>query len=180
MVADATPAGADSRPGPDMVWIPGGTFVMGSDDHYPEEAPAHPVTVGGFWIDRHTVTNAEFARFVHKTGYVTVAERPPDPADYPGAKPDLLIPASTVFRQPPQTHSETSHACCTVDSPRGGDRERSYDPQLPHVRIPRKVMKGGSHLCAQNYCRRYRPAARMPQPIDTSTSHLGFRCIVRP
>jgi arylsulfatase A-like enzyme len=66
------------------------------------------------------------------------------------------------------------------DSPRGGDRERSYDPQLPHVRIPRKVMKGGSHLCSQNYCRRYRPAARMPQPIDTSTSHLGFRCIVRP
>jgi formylglycine-generating enzyme len=300
-----------------MVWIPGGTFVMGSDQHYPEEAPAHPVSVGGFWMDRHTVTNQQFARFVAKTGYVTVAEQTPDPADYPGAKPELLVPASTVFRQPPhrvdlrnhynwwtyvpgadwrhpqgpgssirrkpdhpvvhvafqdvqayarwvgkqlpteaewecaarggldtaefawgeeltpggrwmantwqgefpiqntkedgyegtapvgsfppngyglldmignvwewttdwyQTHSETSHACCTVDSPRGGDRERSYDPQLPHVRIPRKVMKGGSHLCAQNYCRRYRPAARMPQPIDTSTSHLGFRCIIR-
>ena len=48
------------------------------------------------------------------------------------------------------------------------------------ARIPRKVMKGGSHLCAPNYCRRYRPAARMPQPVDTSTSHLGFRCIIRP
>jgi formylglycine-generating enzyme required for sulfatase activity len=66
-------------------------------------------------------------------------------------------------------------------TPQGGDRERSYDPQELElgIRIPRKVMKGGSHLCAQNYCRRYRPAARMPQAIDTSTSHLGFRCIVR-
>ena len=77
-----------------MLWIPGGTFRMGSDEHYPEEAPARPVTVDGFWMDRHTVTNREFA------------------------------------------------------------------------------------LCAPNYCRRYRPAARMPQPIDTATSHLGFRCIV--
>jgi formylglycine-generating enzyme required for sulfatase activity len=58
--------------------------------------------------------------------------------------------------------------------------EASYDPSLPGVEIPRKVMKGGSHLCAPNYCRRYRPAARMAQPVDTSTSHLGFRCIVRP
>jgi formylglycine-generating enzyme len=79
-----------------------------------------------------------------------------------------------------QSHAETSHACCTIDSPRGGDRERSYDPQLPDARIPRKAMKGGSHLCAPNYCRRYRPAARMPQAIDTGTSHLGFRCIIRP
>ena len=74
---------------------------MGSDDHYPEEAPAHKVTVEGFWIDRHTVTNAEFARFVARTGHVTVAERAPDPADYPGARPELLVAASTVFRQPP-------------------------------------------------------------------------------
>ena len=58
----------------------------------------------------------------------------------------------------------------------GGDRERSRDPNDPAA-IARKVMKGGSHLCAPNYCRRYRPAARMPQPIDTATSHLGFRCI---
>ena len=56
----------------------------------------------------------------------------------------------------------------------------SYDPRQPHIRIPRKVIKGGSHLCAPNYCRRYRPAARFPEPIDTSTCHLGFRCIVRP
>ena len=56
----------------------------------------------------------------------------------------------------------------------------SYEPRQPAIRIPRKVIKGGSHLCAPNYCRRYRPAARFPEPIDTSTCHLGFRCIVRP
>ena len=316
-VAEVPAARPGDPPAPGMVWIHGGTFLMGSDHHYPEEAPAHRVTVDGLWIDRHTVTNAEFARFVHKTGYLTVAEQAPDPADYPGAKPDMLVPASTVFVAPPhrvdldnhynwwtyvpgadwrhpqgpgsssrkrpdhpvvqvawddvqayaawagkglpteaewelaarggldgaefawgdelnprgrwmantwqgefpienlkkdgyagtapvgsfppngyglldmignvwewttdwyQAHAETSHACCTVDSPRGGNREQSYDPQLPGVRIPRKVMKGGSHLCAPNYCRRYRPAARMPQAVDTSTSHLGFRCIIR-
>jgi formylglycine-generating enzyme required for sulfatase activity len=91
----------DSQTGPGMVWIPGGTFLMGSDHHYPEEAPAHEVVVDGFWIDRHPVTNADFARFVRKTGHVTVAERPADPADYPGARSELLVPASTVFRVPP-------------------------------------------------------------------------------
>jgi formylglycine-generating enzyme len=316
MVADLQAAPAKSRPGSDMVWIPGGIFLMGSDDHYPEEAPAHRVSVGGFWIDRHTVTNAEFARFVRKTGYLTVAEQAPDPADYPGAKPELLVPASTVFRQPPhrvdlgnhynwwtyvpgadwrhpqgpgssikkrpdhpvvhvawddvqaysawvgkllpteaewelacrggldraefawgeefnpggrwmantwqgefptknteqdgyegtapvgsyppngyglvdmignvwewtadwyQAHGELVHACCTVANPRGGARHSSVDLNDP-VGVPRKVMKGGSHLCAPNYCRRYRPAARMPQAVDTATSHLGFRCILR-
>src|SRR5580765_7314456 len=89
-------------PFPGMVWIPGGTFLMGSDHHYPEEAPAHSVAVDGFWMDQHTVTNKEFARFVQTTRYVTVAERRPDPADYPGAKEELLVPASTVFVQPPQ------------------------------------------------------------------------------
>ncbi len=97
----------------EMVWIPGGPFVMGSDRHYPEEAPVHKATVNGFWMDPHTVTNAEFA------------------------------------------------------------------PRDALARIPRRVMKGGSYLCAPNYCRRYRPAARMAQAIDTSTCHLGFRCIRR-
>jgi sulfatase modifying factor 1 len=312
----AQPTRPDGRPGPEMVWVPGGTFLMGSDHHYPEEAPAHQATVDGFWIDRHTVTNAEFARFVRKTGHLTVAERAPDPADYPGAQPELLVPASTVFRNPGrpvdlgnhynwwiyvpgadwrhpqgpgssirnkpdhpvvhvawadvaayaawagkelpteaewelacrggldgatyawgdelnpegrwmantwqgefptenleldgyagtapvgrypangyglddmignvwewtadwyQAHRELVHACCTATNPRGGERERSTDPGDPAA-IGRKVMKGGSHLCAPNYCRRYRPAARMAQPVDTSTSHLGFRCIVR-
>src|SRR5213078_2501224 len=99
-VARADTTAASTAPTRDMPWIPGGTFLMGSDHHYPEEAPAHTVTVDGFWIDRHTVTNAEFARFVRKTGHVTVAERAPDPADYPGARPESLVPASMVFRAP--------------------------------------------------------------------------------
>ena len=283
----------------DMVWIPGGTFRMGSDAHYPEEAPARKVTVEGFRIDRYAVTNREFARFVREAGHVTVAERVPDPARYPGARPELLVPASAVFvaphrrvdltdpyqwwtyipgadwrhpegpwssverradhpvvhvawedvlayaawagaalpteaewefaarggldgatyawgdeytpggrylantwqgefpientgadgyagtapagRYPPNGYglydmignvwewtcdwyADADHACCTVSDP---------------ARVPRKVMKGGSYLCAPNYCRRYRPAARMPQAVDTSTSHLGFRCVVR-
>jgi len=317
MVPDATRDAAGSPPAPDMVWIPGGTFLMGSDDHYPEEAPAHRVTVDGFWIERHAVTNRQFARFVAKTGHLTVAEQIPDAADYPGARPELLVPASSVFVAPPhrvdladhynwwtyvpgadwrhpqgpgssikkkpdhpvvhvawadveayarwagkqlpteaewefaarggldgasyawgneftpggrwmantwqgefpiqntkqddhdgtapvgsyppngyglydmignvwewttdwyQAHGDLTHACCTVVNPRGGDREQSYDPQPSQIRIPRRVMKGGSHLCAPNYCRRYRPAARMPQAVDTATSHLGFRCIIR-
>jgi sulfatase modifying factor 1 len=313
-----------NRAGPDtwqsaggMVWIPGGGFKMGSDTHYPEEAPARRVSVGGFWIDRQPVTNDQFARFIRKTGYRTVAELTPDPANYPGAQLDLLVPASSVFVPPgrpvaltdpyawwtwvpgadwrhPQgptsstkkkpdhpvvhvawddvaayaawigkevpteaeweyaarggldgadyawgdtlnpdgqwmantwqgdfpnqntaedgytgtapvgrypangyglvdmignvwewtadwygAHEAGSHACCAVANPLGGRRETSYDPG-DRIRVPRRVMKGGSHLCAPNYCRRYRPAARMPQAIDTSTSHLGFRLVSRP
>src|SRR5689334_8223139 len=85
---------------PDMVSIPGGTFQMGSNHHYPEEAPAHEVTVGGFWMDRAPVTNADFSRFVAATGHVTFAERPANPDDYPGAIPELLAPSSIVFDKP--------------------------------------------------------------------------------
>ena len=69
--------------------------------------------------------------------------------------------------------------CCLAENPRGSAEEGSYDTCQPNIRIPRKVLKGGSHLCAPNYCRRYRPAARHAEPIDTSTSHVGFRCIIR-
>ena len=82
-----------------MVRIPGGVFIMGSDVHYPEEAPAHKVNVNGFWMDAHAVTNAEFKRFVDATHYVTLAEKPANAADYPGAKPELLSPHSVVFRK---------------------------------------------------------------------------------
>jgi formylglycine-generating enzyme len=75
---------------------------------------------------------------------------------------------------------EEPKACCIPRNPRGGDELASIDQRQPEIRIPRKVIKGGSHLCAPNYCRRYRPAARFPEPIDTSTCHLGFRCVVRP
>jgi formylglycine-generating enzyme len=78
-----------------------------------------------------------------------------------------------------QEHKEIPQSCCANFNPKGGEQEKSYDPNMADIKIPRKVMKGGSHLCAPNYCRRYRPAARMAQPIDTSTCHLGFRCIVR-
>jgi formylglycine-generating enzyme required for sulfatase activity len=300
-----------------MSRIPGGTFLMGSNDHYPEEAPAHRVNVNGFWIDRYAVTNADFQRFVEATGHVTLAERPANPDDYPGAKPELLVPSSVMFAKSPhrvdlrdhynwwvytagadwrhprgpqssleglwnhpvvhvayedaqayatwagkelpteaewefaarggldgaefawgaeftpdgrhlantwqgefpwqnllddgfewtapvgtfaangyglhevagnvwewttdwyQDHGKIKKACCTLDNPRGGDAASSTDPRMPGIRIPRKVMKGGSYLCAPNYCRRYRPAARMAQAIDTSTCHLGFRCVVR-
>jgi formylglycine-generating enzyme required for sulfatase activity len=303
----------------DMVWIPGGTFRMGSDKHYPEERPAHRVAVDGFWMDRVPVTNERFARFVDATGYKTFAEIPPDPHQYPGALPHMLYPGSMVFVQPsgpidrthitnwwqyvrgadwrhpsgpdssnagleqhpvvhvafsdaeafarwegkelpaeaewefaarggleaaafawgdefvpgnrhmantwqgefpwqhqardgyertspvgafpsngyglydvignvwewttdwyqPKHPHEEPKACCIPRNPRGPRAEDSYDPGQPGIRIPRKVLKGGSHLCAPNYCRRYRPAARFPQPVDTSTSHIGFRCISR-
>src|SRR5262252_5673509 len=83
-----------------MIWIEGGTFTMGSDHFYREEAPPHRVTVDGFWIDPTPITNAEFAHFVDDTHHVTLAERPANPKDYPGAKPELLEPASVVFVQP--------------------------------------------------------------------------------
>jgi sulfatase modifying factor 1 len=301
----------------DMVWIPGGTFRMGSDHHYPEEAPAHEVTVDGLWMDRYTVTNREFRRFVETTGHVTFAERPPRAEDYPGAKPEMLFAGSMVFVKPPQPvdlrnhhnwwdwtpgadwrhprgpksslgglarhpvvhvtyedadayarwagkalpteaewefaarggldgaefcwgheftargkamcnswqgdfphenlltdgyewtapvgsfppngyglhdmagnvwewtadwyqpHGELVRSCCGSMNPIGGQAEQSYHAGTRDLRIPRRVMKGGSYLCAPNYCRRYRPAARMAQPIDTSMCHLGFRCVVR-
>ena len=123
-----------------MVWVPGGTFLMGDERFYPEERPVHQVAVDGFWMDEHPVTNAEFRRFVKATGYVTVAERPLD----------------------------------LVDS-----AEHSYALGQPGEHIPRKVIKGDSHLCAPNYCLRYRPAARQGEAVDTSTGHIGFRCVVR-
>ena len=298
-----------------MIWIPGGSFLMGSNDHYPEEAPAHLASVEGFWMDKYAVTNEQFAQFVGATGYVTSAERVPNAKDYPGAKPEMLQPASVVFHKTPgrvdlrnhynwwtyvpganwrrpegprssiegkeqhpvvhvaledaeayakwagkelpteaqwefaarggldgaiyawgnefapdgkqmantwqgefpwqnlltdgyettapvsqfppngyglydmignvwewttdwytARHAATKPCCANMST--GAKREQSYDPSLSEIRIPRKVIKGGSFLCAPNYCKRYRPAARMAQPIDTSTCHVGIRLIV--
>jgi formylglycine-generating enzyme required for sulfatase activity len=302
-----------------MVWIPGGTFRMGSDHHYPEERPAHRVAVDGFRIDPTPVTNRQFRAFVRATGHVTFAEISPDPKSYPGALPHMLYAGSLVFTPPdrpvdlrmwgewwallkgadwrhpygpksningldnhPVVHvtyadaqayaqwagkdlpteaewefaarggldgaeyawgdeltprgkhmantwqgafprenlcadgfartspvtafpangyglhdmignvwewtsdwyttrheADAAKACCIPRNPRGGREEESYDPCQPQIVIPRKVLKGGSHLCAPNYCRRYRPAARHAEPVDTSTSHVGFRCVRR-
>ena len=313
--------GQDHRPGvtvTDMVVLPGGEFLMGSDRHYPEEKTAHRVEVDGFWIDARPVTNRHFARFVEATGYVTFTEIAPDPKDYPGILPEMLKPGSMVFSPPghpvdlanyanwwafvigadwrhpygpessldgledhpavhisyqdaeayaawagkslpaeseweyaarggfddkefawgdalvpegrhmantwqgqfpwqnlaedgfvrtspvgtypangfglydmignvwewttdwySEQHAPAQKSCCVPSNPRGVSEQQSYDPRQPQFRIPRKVVKGGSHLCAPNYCRRYRPAARHAQPIDTAMSHVGFRCIVR-
>ena len=85
-----------------MLYVPGGTFRMGSDRHYPEEAPVHRVTVGEFWMDRTPVTNRQFRKFVNATGYVTFAEIAPDAKDYPGALPHMLRAGSLVFTPPKQ------------------------------------------------------------------------------
>jgi formylglycine-generating enzyme required for sulfatase activity len=186
----------------DMVWISGGTFRMGSDRHYAEEAPIHRATVDGFWIDRTPVTNRQFRNFGNATGHVTYAEIAPDPKDphenlrhdgYERTSPVTAFPANgydiydmignvwewTSDWYSPKHEADAPKACCIPVNPRGGREDASYDGCLPAVRIPRKVLKGGSHLCAPNYCRRYRPAARHPEPVDTSTSHVGFRCIIR-
>ncbi|WP_232496330.1 formylglycine-generating enzyme family protein [Novosphingobium kaempferiae] len=307
-----------------MIWIPGGTFAMGSDKFYPEEAPVRRVSVDGFWIDATPVTNHQYAQFVAATGYRTVAEVAPDPAQYPGMTPEMAQPGSLVFHKtvvpvdtgnpanwwrfdfgadwrhplgpesdadslglwdhpvvqiayadaqayaewagkdlpteaefefaarggldgadyawgdelapdgamlanywqglfpfanqlldgwertspvgsfpangyglfdmigntwewtsdwwsdrPDVLRKKDPQSCCTVSNPRGGKLKNSFDPSQPGVRIGRKVLKGGSHLCAANYCQRYRPAARHPEMIDTATSHIGFRCVRR-
>jgi formylglycine-generating enzyme required for sulfatase activity len=79
----------------------------------------------------------------------------------------------------PKHEEDAPKACCIPENPRGGREDASYDSCQPAIRIPRRVLKGGSHLCAPNYCRRYRPAARHPEAVDTSTSHVSFRCVVR-
>ena len=94
------PAVDPEPPFPNMVWVPGTTYLMGSDHHYPEERPAHRVSVDGFWMDREPVTNERFARFVAETGHVTLAEIVPDPSQYPGALPHMIYAGSLLFVQP--------------------------------------------------------------------------------
>jgi len=112
----------------DMVWIPGGTFRMGSNDHYPEEAPVHRVTVDGFWIGRTPVTNRQFKAFIKATGHVTTAQIRPDPKDYPGALPDMLYAGSLVFEPLPRvadTSARTSRRTPTTTGSWGAERVRS-------------------------------------------------------
>ena len=104
-----TPAVVTGTDRPGMRWIPGGTFLMGSDTHYSEEAPAHSVSVDAFWMDEHSVTNREFDAFVKATNYVTLAERPVNAADYPGARPEMLVPSSVVF-VPPERRVDMGNA----------------------------------------------------------------------
>lgn len=94
---NTTPAPGPAPAG--MVWIPGGVFWMGCENcGMPDALPAHLVSLDGFWMDRAPVTNAEFQRFVAATRYVTVAERPLNPRDFPGVPNDKLVPGSAVFQ----------------------------------------------------------------------------------
>jgi sulfatase modifying factor 1 len=103
-IFDAMDNQAAPAPGPapeGMVWIPGGTFWMGCDAcDMPDAAPVHQVTVDGFWMDKTAITNAQFEKFVKATDYKTVAERNPDPKDFPGAPADKLVPGCAVFTPP--------------------------------------------------------------------------------
>jgi formylglycine-generating enzyme required for sulfatase activity len=265
-----------------MVSLPGGTFLMGSDDGYPEERPVREVTVAPFRIDRTEVTNRQFAAFVAASGYVTLAERTPDAKDYPDADPSMLVPGSAVFTAPGSNEraSELSWwryvpgANWNRPEGPGSTIDDRLDHPVVHVafedaeayaawtgkRLPTeaeweyaargglvgkpytwgdeftpggrhmantwqgafpsqntrddgfagtalvghyppnafglhdmagnvwewtvteaggnaRITKGGSFLCAPNYCQRYRPAALSPVTADTSTSHIGFRCV---
>ena len=101
---------ADHRSPPSgMVWIPGGTFLMGSNAFYREERPVRPETTDGFWIDQHPVTNAQFGRFVEATRYVTFSERVPTRDMYPDAAEEFLVPGSLVFVKPPRPVSLRDH-----------------------------------------------------------------------
>ena len=129
----------------DMIRIPGGTFRMGSDKHYPEEAPVHRVTVDGFWMDRTPVTNREFRKFVEATGYVTFAEIAPDPKDYPGALPHMLKAGSLVF-SPPNHPVDLGNFANWWSFKFGANWRRPYgkgssirgldDHPVVHIRIP--------------------------------------------
>src|SRR5690606_37545117 len=97
--------GDDTAP---MVYIEGGTFVMGSKN-FPDALPLHEVEVSSFYMDEHEVTNAQFEAFVKATGYITVAEKELDPREFPGADPALLVPGSAVFSAPDNVHGLHNH-----------------------------------------------------------------------
>jgi formylglycine-generating enzyme len=92
-----------------MVWVPGGPFAMGNAQGQPDEQPVHTVTVDGFWMDATEVTNEQFEKFVKATGYITVAERKPNPRDFPGAAPENLVPGSVCFNPPQDVVSLENH-----------------------------------------------------------------------
>lgn len=128
-----------------MVWITGGKFDMGSSA-FPDAQPVHTVNVHGFWMDEHEVTNAQFAAFVKATGYKTVAERPLNPADFPGVPADKLVPGSAVFSPPPHKVS--------LDNPLQWWRYIHYaswqQPEGPGSSIKNRMNEPVVHVCYED------------------------------
>ena len=159
-----------------MAFVPGGTFMMGSNDHYPEERPSHPVTVDGFAMDRHPVTNGQYTAFVGATGHVTTAEVPPDPAEYPGALPAMLYAGSLVFVQPrgPVDLRDVGNWWAFV---KAADRRHPTSPDSsiagldddPVMHVSSQV--GASSVEDQSRCRRGR------QPGAHARRHRGLRAV---
>jgi formylglycine-generating enzyme required for sulfatase activity len=154
---------------------------MESDHHYPEEAATHKVSVN-LRQNRH-MANTWQGEFPWQNLELGGHGRTSPVGSYPTNGYGLHDMAGNVWEWTADWYQEHSRiqksGCCTLANPRGGERGESVDPRNPQPPVPRRVMKGGSHRCAPNYCRRYRPAARMAQPVDTATSHVGSRCIVR-
>jgi formylglycine-generating enzyme required for sulfatase activity len=191
-----------------MVWIPGGTFLMGTNDKesFPNERPAHFFQVQGFWMDEHDVTNAEFSKFIEATGYVTTAEHKIDWEDLkkelpPGTpKPDDSGEDGFVGTSPVGSFPANGYGLydmagnvwqwCSdwyrVDAHvELASQNVCRDPAGPAESYdpadpyaPKRVVKGGSFLCNPSYCESYRPSARRGTPPDTGSSHTGFRCVI--
>src|SRR5262249_43066754 len=162
-----------------MIRIPGGTFRMGSDKHYPEEAPVHRVTVGDFWIDTHPVTNRQFKEFVNATHHVTFAEIPPDPKDYPGALPHMLFASWLVFTPPShpidlRDFRERCQLAPPLRPPRATSRNstiiRSYTSPT-RMRLP--MRNGPERVCQRKPSGSLRRAAdsRMPNLPGAMSSY---------
>src|SRR5204863_71547 len=174
-----------------MTWIPGGQFSMGTEEAgFSDTRPIHRVKVDGFWMDKTEVTNAQFDKFVRATGYITHAERKPKPEDYPGVPPEKLVAGSIVFTPPKDAvplndymqwwawyrsdYYQTIAAQGPLAANPTGPADSS-DPNEPG--IPKRVTKGGSFLCTDQYCARYMPGGRGKEAPDTGTNHLGFRLV---
>src|SRR6185503_11982812 len=127
----------------DMVWIPAGTFWMGSDDGQSDEKPVHQVKVEGFWMDKTEVTNEQFEKFVRATRYVTIAERKPDANDYPGVPPDRLVAGSIVFRPKANTTSLENHFAWWEYVPGANWRH----PDGPHSSLEGREKHPVVHIC---------------------------------
>ncbi|MGA0608576.1 formylglycine-generating enzyme family protein [Phenylobacterium sp. VNQ135] len=184
----AAEAPACAAPDAGDIALPGGRFLMGADPLLPEEGPPREATVAPFRIDRTEVTNAQFAAFVRATRFVTLAERAPDPRFYPGVPPERLKPSSVVFTGPQTDPARADPARWLGCFPSNGFGlfdmagnvwEWTKDAVPGEAGAPTHVIKGGSYLCAESFCFRYRPSSRQSGPPDTGASHIGFRTVRR-